>query len=229
MVVCVLALIADRVTLRLAQAAVATRIQQELRLPDRPSVTVHGFPFLTQLVAGRYRDVEVRAGGVPVPQLAEVAVDAHLRGLHAPLSQIVSGDLRALPVDRVDGAVALPYGEIVRLAGVGGLSLSQDGEWVRVQGRVSVLGQSFTASARARVTVRAGALVVTADQGSMLGVRLPATLLALVARGLSFVLPVPSLPLGLRLTGVRPAAGAMEVSARADHVVLRRDQLPTVR
>jgi LmeA-like phospholipid-binding len=225
-VVCVIALVADRVALALVQSAVAGRVQQELRLADRPAVTAHGFPFLTQVVAGRYRDVEVRAAGVSVPQLAGSTVDARLRGLHAPLSQLVSGNLSELPVDRVDGVVALPYSEIVRLAGVGGLSLSQDGEWVRVQGRVTALGQTFTASARARVAIHAGALVVTADQGSLLGVRLPATLLALLTRALSFALPVPRLPLGLRLTGVRPAASAVEVSAGADHVVLRPDQLP---
>ena len=44
-VLLVLALIADRVTAQAAQSAVATRLQGELTLADKPEVSAHGFPF----------------------------------------------------------------------------------------------------------------------------------------------------------------------------------------
>lgn len=226
---CVLAVIADRVSVALAQSAVASRLQEDLALTAKPSVTAHGFPFLTQVAAGRYGDVEVRAAGITIHELTGITVHADLRGLHAPLSQLISGNLSELPVDQLTGTVTLPYQEVVSLAGVGGLSLSQEGDGVRVQGQVTVLGQQLTATALAQVTVRNGTIMITAGQAKVLGVRLPSALLSLVARGLSFALSVPRLPLGLQLTGVRSAAGALEVAGQADHVVLQPGLISTSR
>src|SRR6266511_3481877 len=188
-----LALVADRVAVRVAQSAVATRMQSDLKLPDKPAVRVHGFPFLTQLFGGRYDDVEVTARGVTAQQFTDLTVYAKLRGLHVPFSEVVSG------------------------------------ESVRVAGTLTVFGQTFSASAHARAEVRDGTVIVTADHAQVLGVRLPNAALALVERGLSFALPVRNLPFGLRLTGVQVGATDLKVSAEADHVVLRKGEIPTGR
>ncbi|HSV65436.1 MAG TPA: DUF2993 domain-containing protein [Mycobacteriales bacterium] len=225
-VICVLGLVADRVAVRMAQAAVASRLQGELNLPGRPDVAAHGFPFLTQVFSGRYDDVQVTARDVSTRQVSRVTVRARFQGLHAPLAEITAGSIDALPVDRIDGTVALPYEQIPRLVNVPGLSIALSGDAVLVQGRVTVMGQTFTASAHARAIVRDGTVLVTAERASVLGVPLPASVLPLVARGLSFTLPELNLPFGLALTDVRPTADTLEVSATAEHVVLRRGQLP---
>src|SRR5437773_4699274 len=142
-VLLVLALIADRVAAQAAQSAVAARLQTELKLADKPAVSVHGFPFLTQLFGGRYRDVEVIARGVTAQQFSDLTVHAHLRGLHVPFSKLTSGDVDQVPVDHVAGTVGLPYDQIARAAHIPGLSLSASGDSVRVAGTVTVLGQTF--------------------------------------------------------------------------------------
>ena len=154
---------------------------------------------------------------------------AHLRGLHVPFSKLTSGDVDQVPVDHVAGAVGLPYDQIARAAHIPGLSLSASGDSVRVAGTVTVLGQTFTASAHARAEVQDGTVIVTADHAQVLGVRLPSALLPVVERGLSFALPVQNLPFGLRLTGVQVAPADLQVSAEADNVVLRKGELPTGR
>ena len=228
-VLLVLALIADRVAAHAAQSAVATRLQAELKLADKPAVSAHGFPFLTQLFGGRYRDVEVTAQGVTAQQFSDLTVHAHLRGLHAPFSKITSGEVDEVPVDRVEGTVGLPYDQIARATNIPGLSLTASGDTVRVSGTLTVLGQTFTASAHARAEVRNGTVIVTADHAQVLGVRLPTAVLPVVERGLSFVLPVQNLPFGLRLTGVQVTPADLRVSAVADNVVLRKGELPTGR
>jgi hypothetical protein len=228
-VLLVLALIADRVAAQAAQSAVASRLQSELKLADKPAVSVHGFPFLTQLFGGRYRDVEVTAEGVTAQQFAGLTVHAHLRGLHAPFSKLTSNDIDQVPVDHVEGTVALPYDQIARATNIPGLSLSASGDSVRVAGTVTVLGQTFTASAHARAQVRDGTVIVTADHAQVQGVRLPSAVLPVVERGLSFVLPVQNLPFGLRLTGVQVTPAYLQVSAEANDVVLRKGELPTGR
>jgi hypothetical protein len=227
-VLLVLALIADRVAVQVAESAVATRLQGELKLADKPQVTAHGFPFLTQLLGGRYDDIEVTAKGVTAQQFSGLTVHAHLRGLRAPFSALTQG-VDEVPVDHVQGTVGLPYDQIARATNIPGLSLTANGDSVRVAGTVTVLGQTLTASAHARAEVRDGTVIVTADHAQVLGVRLPAALLPLVERGLSFVVPVQNLPFGLRLTGVRVTRADLQVSAEADHVVLRKGEIPTGR
>jgi hypothetical protein len=226
-VLLVLALVADRVAAQVAQSAVATRLKAELKLADKPDVTAHGFPFLTQLFGGRYNDLEVTAQGVSAQQFSDLTVHAHLRGLHAPFSSLTRGDIDEVPVDHVQGTVGLPYDQIARAANIPGLSLTADGDTVRVAGTVTVLGQTFTASAHARAEVKDGTVIVTADHAQVLGVKLPAAVLPVVERGLSFVLPVQNLPFGLRLTGVRVTPEDLQVSAEAEHVVLRKGEIPT--
>lgn len=228
-VLLVLALIADRVAVRVAQAAVASRLQSELALADEPEVHAHGFPFLTQLFGGRYGDIEVTAHGVTAQQFRDLTVHANLRGLHAPFSALVRSEIDQVPVDHVTGTVGLPYDQMARATNIPGLSLAPSGDTVRITGRVTVLGQTFSASANARATVRDGTVIVTADHAKVLGVTVPSAALPLVERGLSFVLPVQSLPFGLRLTGVQVAATELRVSAEADHVVLSKGQIPTGR
>src|SRR5690242_11881533 len=95
----VLALVADRVSVRIAQSAVADKVQSQLSLPEKPSVTAHGFPFLTQLFGGRYEDLEVTAHGVKAQQFSNLTVHANLRGVHAPFSDLTGGRLERVPVD----------------------------------------------------------------------------------------------------------------------------------
>jgi hypothetical protein len=224
-VLLVLALVADRVAAHAAQSTVATRMQNELQLPDKPSVRVHGFPFLTQLFAGRYTNVELNAHGVSARQLSNLAVHAHLQGLHVPFSALTSGRVDEVPVDHVAGTVAVPYDEIARAVRLPGLSVTGSGDSVQLAGQVTAFGQTFTASAHARFEVRDGTVAVTADHARVVGVRLPAAVLPVVERGLSFVVPVQNLPFGLRLTAVQATPDDLLVSAQADHVVLRREDL----
>jgi hypothetical protein len=190
-VLLVLALVGDRVAAHAAQSAVATRMQSELQLPDKPTVRVH----------------------------------AHLQGLHVPFSDLTGGRIDEVPVDHVQGTVTVPYDEIARAVRLPGLSVTGSGDSVQVAGRVTALGQTFTASAHARLEVRNGTVVVTADHARVVGVQLPAAVLPVVERGLSFTVPVQKLPFGLRLTGVQADPDELRVSAEADHVVLRREEL----
>jgi LmeA-like phospholipid-binding len=228
-VLLVLALVADRISVRVAQSALADRLQSQLDLKDKPSVTAHGFPFLTQLFGGKYQDLEVTASGVTAQKVSDMSVHAHLRGVHAPFSDLSGGRLEQVPVDHVEGTVALSYDQVARAVNIPNLQINGDGQGgVRISGQLRPLGQLITASAHARAAVDSqGRLVVTADHAQVVGVRLPPAALTIVEKGLSFVLPLRDLPFGLRLTRVEATATQLELSAVADNVVLSKDALPT--
>ena len=56
---------ADRIALGLAEDKAATALQSSQNLPQKPDVSVEGFPFLTQLLAGNFGEVVVTADDVP--------------------------------------------------------------------------------------------------------------------------------------------------------------------
>ena len=94
---------------------VSKRAKAQFGLTDDPSVKVGGFSFLAQVVAGSYDSVTIDAKGVPVQDtLRDVEVHADLRGITAPLSDVVSGSLKQLPIDEVEGQVKIKAADVNR-------------------------------------------------------------------------------------------------------------------
>lgn len=93
---------------------VSKRAQKEFNLTDHPSVKVGGFSFLLQAVSGEYDLVTVDAKGLPVNELRDVEVHADLRGVQAPLSDLVSGSLTEVPVREVVGQVKVKAADVTR-------------------------------------------------------------------------------------------------------------------
>ena len=115
-VVAVGLVVADRVGVRIAQNRIGQQVAAQYDLPRQPDVTIHGIPFLTQVVGGEYDHITVDIGdwteqGVTV---SDVTVD--MRGLNAPLSDVINGDTTNMTADtaaasaisaRVSGSPAL--------------------------------------------------------------------------------------------------------------------------
>jgi LmeA-like phospholipid-binding len=229
-ILAVLLVVADRVGAVVAARAVAKQVQNASDTSDQPEVDVNGFPFLTQAFGGKYRDIRVKIEDLTAGPLHRVKVDARLRGVHAPLSEVANGHLDSVPVDDVDGTVAVPYGELARASGVPGLTIQPGDGGLKLSGHFSVLGQSINASAVAKVTIGDnGVLVVTASDPQVTGVDAPAGLITALIEQLSFRVDPRRLPLGLRITGVDAGTGALTVHASGHNVVLTRDAVDVIR
>jgi len=90
------------------QHQAAGRIQDKYDLSERPDVTVHGFPFLTQVLRRELTSVNVEATGVAIGDTENLDVDLSLR------------DVRLLDgyrgrAQELDGTVLVPYDELARL------------------------------------------------------------------------------------------------------------------
>lgn len=101
-----------------AEYQVAKQIREELRLAADPSVRINGFPFLTQALLGHYSDIDMRAAGLSVGPLHDVAVEATLYDVDAPLSEVRSGDLSSVRADEVDGRVRIKDKDLGRAIGI---------------------------------------------------------------------------------------------------------------
>jgi hypothetical protein len=108
-----------------AEYQVSQKMRTELNLADDPSVDIHGFPFITQALAGDYSDITINATGVPAKNtLRDLEVDADLHNVRVKLSDLLSGNVSSVRVDEVDGQVKVKASDIGRLLNLPDLTIN---------------------------------------------------------------------------------------------------------
>lgn len=114
---------ADFGSAAVAEYQVSKKVAQQLKLPEQPEVSINGFPFLTQVVAGNYRDVQLVANAVPVGPFNEVGIEADLHGAKVATSQVIAGTADQFTVDQLVGRVKLKASDVARLIGIQDLTI----------------------------------------------------------------------------------------------------------
>jgi hypothetical protein len=222
LVLLVLAVGADRLSLYLTERAVASQLQSSGGLSSRPSVSVRGFPFLTQALSGHYDRIELSANEVTAGGGRLSRLEATLQGVHVSLSSAVSGSVSTVPVDRLRATVLMSYADMSTQLRDRRLSVSRSGDLLRVTGSVSALGRTVSASALSSVALSGTSVVVTAQRFEV-GGRAPDRLLTqALGNRLDFVVRIGTLPYGLKLTGVHVGPDGIVATAAGTNTVLRR-------
>jgi len=214
-----LGVVADRVAASVAEDKVATQLAAKGRLHGTPSVVITGFPFLTQAVAGSYDDVRISLTAAELGQPAGTKAAVDLHGVQVPLSEVLSGSVRKVPVDRIDGTATLSYALLSAKLGPS-TRLTREGSGLRVTRTVELLGQRIPLTAVGKVTLEGDDLVVHVSRAAGAGVDVPPFLLDQAAGLLDLRYTVPPLPFGLKLTSVTPAANGVDVRVAASNAVL---------
>jgi len=222
--------IADRVSLRMAQNEVRDQVLRHAAWDGgRTEVRIGGFPFLTQVARGDYREIEVRAEGVTIDDVPDVTLAATLHGVHLSISDLRSRDVSSLPVDRIDGYAEVAYAAVAdriaeagRNVGIAEVGLRGTRGTLQLAVQLEVMGQQISGVATGALAVSDGALHLSATglevDGSAPQWLSDAALAALNAV-LTQVSVMPTLPYGLRLTsvsltddGIRAEASAVDVT-----------------
>jgi LmeA-like phospholipid-binding len=197
-IVLVILLVAvDFLAKRFAEQKLASEIQQH-GFPKRPSVTIEGFPFLTQVIGHNLHQVKLSSSNVTEGPLLISKVSAVMTGIHLK-SGYTSGT-----VHKLSGSVLVTYpalaktldsqiGPLGSLVGASGLTLSQASP-DEVKARLSLVVASGSAVWR-----------ISRLSGQELNVRLvsssnvPSSLLGPIS---SFTIKIPQLPLGVKIDSV---------------------------
>lgn len=220
LVLLALLVVADRVAVAVAQREIASRVQTSRHLPARPRVHIGGFPFLTQVLAGRYRSVSVTATDVPTTGGIRVAsVSATLSGVRVALGDVLHSRVRDVPADSGSGRVTLDFADLNAFLAPRGVTVAGDRGRLRVTGRVTVLGHTESVSADALLSVAGDSVTVRPDLTSLAG-GAAAALLGSAQSLLTVTLPVPGLPFGVSLRSARVEPTALVVDAGATGLVL---------
>ncbi|CAO5176672.1 DUF2993 domain-containing protein [Frankia sp. AiPs1] len=214
-----LLLAVDRITPRVVAGQIATQAQRSERLSSKPEVSLGGFPFLTQVATGNYRDVRVDVRGQAEQGLRVDRLHADLVGVHVPLGDVINGDVRRIPVDRLSARVELSFTDInayLRSQG-SAVTVGPAGTAIRVSGSLNVLGTTVAAAGIAGIGVAPTEVTfspheLTAPVGTPLG---PA-----ISQLLTVRVPVVGLPFNLRLTSASVQPDRIVFHAAGRNVVL---------
>lgn len=231
--VVVLLVVADRVAAAVASTtAVKKVVQNSQGLVSNPSVSFGGFPFLSQVLTGKYKDIKVGMDDLTPPDGPRIQhISAHLKGAHIPLSKALNDDVSRIPVDHVAATVTVGYADLnAFLANQPGhvtLSPGEDGA-IKVSAQTTVAGTQIGVTGSGKLQVQDGQLTLTPTDlqvegagglgGLISGLGNLATLFPPIP------VPLPDLPFGLRLESVSNDSNGLVVSAAADHIVLESGQ-----
>lgn len=119
----VLLVAADFGSAAVAEYQVSKRVAERLKLPENPEVRINGFPFLTQVAAGDYRDVQMKAEAVPVGPFNQLGIEADLHGTKVSTAQIIQGTADEFTVDQLVARVKLRASDVARLIGIQDLTV----------------------------------------------------------------------------------------------------------
>jgi hypothetical protein len=207
------AVVADRLAVRAAEEAAVRQVETYVEgMVGEPQVEIHGFPFLTQVLAGSLDRVTARADGLMVEGVQLTDVDVVARGvgtdepytvddavLTATLSVAAAQELLTSHTD-LDVELAAESGGLVA--------------------RTTVLGVELTAGLEPRAedggirvdvsTLRLGPAEIDVED-------LPR---ALEDRLTDITIPIEGLPAGIGLTGVEMRDGAIRLTATGTDVVV---------
>jgi hypothetical protein len=230
-----LLVVADRVSAGIAERVVADQVDKQLTQQNVTSsgpaeVTVGGFPFLTQVVGGRYdsinlvlRDLQGPVQGssatVRVPELT-----ADARNVTASMDTLRTGQ-GEVTAETVEGTATVSYDSVVALIDRPGVQLrEQDGKLaVSAPVRVPILEQELTLRGTAKLTVQGKDIVINFERLSADGLPnnpLIQTFVTGFAQQLSVKVPLPALPFDLQLHEVRPMPNGLAVTGSARNVAL---------
>jgi hypothetical protein len=179
-----------------AESKVASEIQQQ-GFPKKPNVSIEGFPFLTQVIARDFKDVQISSSNVTEGPLLIQSIDATMTGVH------VDSSFNGGTVDNLNGTMSVTFaalasamtsqaGALGQLTGAG-LSLTQAGP-DEVKASLNLVVASGTAVWRVSRTNRNDINIQLVNSSG-----LTSSLLGGIG---NITIPLPSLPLGLSIQSV---------------------------
>ena len=201
----VLLVAADRIGVAYAQNEIATKIQQQAQLSVKPSVTIEGFPFLTQVAARDLRQVDISATNVREDNVTISQINATATGVH------VNSSFNHVTVDQINGNALITFANIAAAlpAPLNTATITADpsagpnGVTVDLGGGLATLTGQLTLTSPTRVDLH------ISNIGGLAG------LLGGTVIQHDYSLNIPTLPVGLQVNKISVTGQGVVLSAAA--------------
>ncbi|MET9911246.1 DUF2993 domain-containing protein [Streptomyces sp. NPDC006476] len=225
--------IADRVAVHFAENEAADKVKATESLASTPDISIKGFPFLTQVAAGKLDDVrigikdyEADTGDTTAGAPKSIRID----DLQADMKGVTfTGDYSSATASTATGTATIAYDELLKAAksqptqiipGVNaqvvGLSDGGSGK-IKVDVKVTVAGASQTYPVLSTVTVDGDTVKVHADNLPKLVVDLADARIRSIT---DFQQTIDRLPGGVKVDGVQAAKNGVEITVKGSNVKL---------
>jgi hypothetical protein len=209
-VLAILLVIGDRVALAITENEMASQFAAN-GFPVKPSVTIEGFPFLTQLAAKDFKKVDISASNIPAGPVTISTLKATITGLH--ISSFSSS--ATARVDHLTATAFISFGALAAAGGLDGtgITVTPDGT-NKLKITAGIGGLSDTEEAQITQTgPQTISVKLLPSSGGVLG-----SLLSSFA-SFSFTLP-KGVPASIRITGLTLNTQGLTVSAAASNATL---------
>jgi len=213
LVVLALLVVSDFAAKAYTENRMASQVQSSLGLSGKPDVTIHGFPFWTQLIARDFKTVTVTASNETInvhsvgSGLLKISnLDATLHGMH------IHGTNSAT-IDQFNATILVTFASLGNVGGIpSGVTMTADGP-NQIKATVNVLGL-FSTAATVQVT-QSGPNQISVKVIDFGGI--PASALGNLA---DFTITIPKLPAGVTVQSVSVTQQGLQITATGQNTTL---------
>jgi hypothetical protein len=213
LVVLVLLVVSDFVARAYTENQMASQVQSSLGLSGKPKVTIHGFPFWTQLIARDFKTVTVTASNETINVNSVGSGVLKISSLDATLDGMHIHGLNSATIDHFTATVLVSFSSLANVGGIpSNVTLSPDGP-NQIKATVSLFGL-FSDSATVQVT-QSGPNQINVKVTDFGGI--PASALGNLA---NFTITIPKLPAGVTIQSVSVTQQGLQIVATGQNTTL---------
>jgi hypothetical protein len=214
-VIVVLLVVSDRVANAYTENRMASQVQTSLGLSGKPSVTIHGFPFWTQLAARDFNDVTMTASNETISLKNAGNGTLEIKSLNATLHGLHFHGLSSATADQFTATALITLTALAQVGGIPqGITLTPDGA-NQVKATISLGPLSDTAVAQVSQSGGNQIHVEVIDAGGI-----PASALGNLA---DFTVTIPKLPAGVTIQGVSVTQQGVQVTLAGQNTPLSQN------
>ena len=215
LVVLVLLVVSDFAAKAYTENQMASQVQSSLGLSGKPKVTIHGFPFLTQLIARDFKTVTVTASNETINVNSAGSGLLKIASLNATLNGMHIHGLNSAEIDSFTATALVTFTALGNAGGIPqGITLSQDGP-NKIQATVSLGPLTDTATAEVTQTGPNTVNVHVIDAGGI-----PTSVLGSL---MNFSITIPKLPDGVQIHSISITQQGLMITASGSHVFVSQN------
>ena len=213
-VIVVILVVGDRAANAYTENQMASQIQSSLGLSGKPSVTIQGFPFLTQLAARDFRTVDINASNETITSSSAGSGLLKVASLAATLHGMHIHGLNSATIDQFNASALVTFSALGDVGGIPqGITLSADGP-NQIKADISIGPLSDSAVAQVTQTGSNQINVKIVDAGGI-----PVDLLGNLA---NFSFSIPKLPAGVTIQSISVTQQGLRITAVGQNTTLSK-------
>ena len=215
----VLLILADRGAVLYAQNQVAQQFKEQGGFEGTPSVSIKGFPFLTQVIAHNIHEITITSDKIKAGPVTITNLDADITDVK------LNGAFTAGTIGHLDGQALIPFSGLTSALGGalgGGGGLGDLGDLASGVTIKSAGGNKIKASFDLLVFSGSATLKVTREPGNKIHIQLISSsgdLPSEVTNQLKdLTVPIPALPLGMKIQRIQVNANGISIHVTGANV-----------